>query len=257
MTRRHSLSVKLGNARALLGLLQAHASPWLTELVAMCGYDFVFLDGEHGIFSEGEIVQALQTLTATDTLGMIRLRTHDTQSLGRYLDMGADAIVVPNVSTVEQARMLAAAMNFPPRGTRGMGASLHRVTRYGLDKGNATGLEQERTALLVIIESASGVVNAEGILAIEGVDGVIIGPSDLSADMGFPGDFSQHEFKQAVSQIEKAALSSEKILGTAPYDGSPIEALLERGHQLLILDADVSLVRDALLPRLEQAKSHL
>jgi 2-keto-3-deoxy-L-rhamnonate aldolase RhmA len=223
----------------------------------MCGYDFLILDGEHGLFGERDYLHTLHALAAADALTFVRMANRDGQAAGRYLDLGADAIVVPNVSTAEQARAMALAMEYPPAGTRGFGASLHRATRYGMQIAEHLQAPRARAALLVIIESALGATNANDILAVEGIDGVIIGPGDLSADLGCVGDYAQPAFAKAVERIEQAALSREKLLGTAPHPGSPVEALAARGHRLLIAAADISLLREAMTSQLEKIRSSL
>jgi 2-keto-3-deoxy-L-rhamnonate aldolase RhmA len=254
MKARGTLQERLSTQRALIGLLQTHHNPTLAEIAAMCGYDFVLLDGEHGVFNERDYLEALRTLAATDTLAMVRLGNHDTQALGRYLDMGADAIVVPNVSTVAQARALVRAMEYPPAGTRGFGASLHRATHYGINLAAHVKAPRQGVCLVVIIESASGVSNVEDIVAVEGVDAVLVGPSDLAADLGCPGEFSQLEYVQAVARIEQAAADRGKIYGTAPHPGHHLEALVSRGHRLLIVDDDVSLIREAMSTQVTKAR---
>jgi len=227
----------------------------MSEIAGICGYDFILLDGEHGVFSEGDYLHTLQVLASTDALALIRLAKHDLPAVGRYLDMGADGIVVPNVSTAEQARALARAMLYPPHGTRGL--ALDRVTRYGLDLDAYLSAPRGNACLIVIIESALGVANAEDILAVDGVDGAIIGPFDLSADLGCAGDFSQPAHIDAVKRIERAASACGKILGTAPHPGNPLEALVARGHRLLLLDGDITLVREAMSTQVTQARAAL
>ena len=257
MKSRRSLHERLSTQRALIGLLQTHPNPALTEMAGMCGYDFLILDCEHGLFSEMDHVQTLQACGSTNVVAMVRLAGHDTQAVGRYLDMGVDVIVVPNVSTAEQAQKLVRAMEYPPAGTRGFGASVHRATRYGIDIAAHLSAPREGVCLVVIIESALGVANSEDILAVEGVDGVIIGPADLRADLGCAGDSSQPEYARAVARIERAAAARHKLLGTAPHPGYPLEALLARGHRLLILGADMPLIREAMSAQVAKAKSHL
>lgn len=254
MKRHQSLRERLSTQRVLLGLVQTHPNPFLTEMAGICGYDFVFLDGEHGVFSETDFLQALQALAATDAIGMLRLAGHDTHALGRYLDMGADAIIVPNVSTAEQARGLVRAMHYPPVGTRGFGASQYRSTRYGMELEKHLSAPREAQHLIVIIESALGVSNAEDILAVEGVDGVFVGPSDLSADLGGIGNFSQPEYGEALSRVERAASVNGKFYGAPPHPGYPCEVLLERGHRLLILGADMSLIREAMCAQVAKVR---
>jgi 4-hydroxy-2-oxoheptanedioate aldolase len=144
---------------------------------------------------------------------------------------------------------------YPPKGTRGVGASMHRATRYGLDFAPHLEAPREGAALLVIIESTLGAANAEDILGVEGVDGVVLGPFDLSADAGRVGDFTTPAFVEAVARVERAASTRGKILGTAPYRGSPADALLARGHRLLIVGSDVSLIREAMTGQLEKARA--
>jgi 4-hydroxy-2-oxoheptanedioate aldolase len=257
MKRPRSLLDRLAGQRAILGLLQSHPNPALAEMAGMCGYDFLFLDGEHGVFSEMDHLNTLRALAATDVLAMIRLAKHDTRALGRYLDMGVDAIVVPNVTTAEQARTLVSAMHYPPAGIRGMGAGAHRVTRYGLDLGAYLKSPREGTSLIVIIESALGVANAEDILAVEGVDGAIIGPADLSADLGCTGDFSRPVYTEAIIYIERAAATQGKLLGTAPHPGYSLEALLARGHRMFIIGADMPLICEAMSAQVARARASL
>lgn len=257
MVRRRSLHDRLSTQRALFGLLQTHPNPALAEMAGLCGYDFLIFDGEHGVFSETDHLESLRALACTDALGFVRLAGRDAHALGRYLDMGADGIVVPNVSTAEQANMLVRAMEYPPNGIRGFGASAHRATRYGMDLAAHLKAPRQGACLFVIIESRLGVANVDDILAVEGVDGAIIGPADLSADMGSARDFANPEYLLAVERVEKAAVAQRKIFGTAPHPGFPVETLLARGHRLLIMDADMSLIREAMCAQLATARSHL
>jgi 4-hydroxy-2-oxoheptanedioate aldolase len=257
MNPRRTLRERLSTRRALIGLLQVQSNPPLAEMAGWCGYDFLLLDCEHGVFSDRDILHTLQALRAADTLALVRLAKHDLQAVGRYLDLGADAIVVPNVSTVEQAQALASAMNYPPAGTRGFAAPLQRATRYGLDLAAHAKAPRDEVCLIVIVESALGVANVGDILAVDGVDGVIIGPADLSADLGCPGDYSPPAYAQALARVERAAKENDKLLGTAPHPGSPIETLLMRGHQLIVAGADLSLIREALSAHVAKAKACL
>jgi 4-hydroxy-2-oxoheptanedioate aldolase len=257
MKKRRSLKERLEVQRALVGLLQTQPNPALAEMAGMCGYDFLLLDGEHGVFSDADYFRTFQVLASSDLLAVVRLGAHDVSAVGRYLDYGADVIVAPNVSTAELGRALARAMEYPPGGTRGFAASLHRATRYGLDLAAHLESPREGVSLLVIIESSLGVANVEEILAIEGIDGVIIGPFDLTADLGCVGEFSQPAYVQAVARVEQAAVARGKVFGTAPHPGFPIESLLARGHRLLIVGADTALICEAMSAQVAKAKSYL
>lgn len=257
MKARRTLHERLSVRRALIGLLQTHPNPAFAEMAGMCGYDFIILDDEHGVFSASDHLHTLQALTCTEVAAFVRLSGHDTQAVGRYLDMGADGIVVPNVTTAEQASALVGAMDYPPTGTRGFGASMHRGTRYGLDLAMHLKAPRAAASLVVMIESALGLANVEEILSIDGVDGVFIGPADLTANLGCPGDFSNPVYAEAITRIERAASTRGKICGTAPHSAYPLETLLARGHRLLIVGGDVSLIREAMITAVAKAKSCL
>jgi len=257
MKLRRSLSERLAGKRALLGFGLTHPNPSLAEMAAMCGYDFLILDCEHGWFSEMDHLQTLMALAAFDVAAVIRLRGHDTQALGRYLDMGADGILVPNVSTAEQAQALVRAMHYPPAGTRGFAAPAHRASRYGLDLAAHIKSPRDGVFLAVMIESALGVAHVEAILSVEGVDAVFIGPFDLTADLGCAGDFSQPAYGEALSRIERAAAAWGKVTGTGPHPGYPLETLLGRGYRLLGIGGDMPLMREALSAQVQKAKSAL
>jgi len=257
MKHRQPFKERLVAKEALIGFMQTQPSAVLVEMAVMCGFDFLFLDCEHGLFSDLDHLRALQVLGTSNVAALVRLRGHDLQAVGRFMDLGADVIVVPNVTSAEQARMLVRAMHYPPAGTRGFAASAHRVTRYGMDA--AAHLKDPRAgaSLLVIIESAQGVAQVDQIVAVEGVDGVIIGPSDLSADLGKLGDYSSPAYKEAVAHIERAVIARNKTLGTAPHGDSSIEVLIARGHRLFIVAADMPLIREAMSAQVAKARASL
>lgn len=221
---------RLSGRRALLGLLQAYPGALFAEMAPKCGYDFLFLDGEYGKLAEADFAQALQALESTEVLAFVRLAAHDLDALSRFVSMGADAIVVPHVSTAQQATDLVRAMD-------------------------SAAADRARQCLIVIIESLLGAAHAQEILAVDGVDGVFVGPSDLSADQGRRGDYSHREYADALARIEHAAAVTGKFLGTAPHAGYPLAALLARGHRLFVLGTDVALVHDAMSAQLAQARA--
>jgi len=255
MNKQRSFQERWSTRRALVGLAQAHPNPLLTEMAGLCGYDFVMLDGEHGVFSDADYLPSLRALASTEALSMIRLPNHGARAIGLYLDMGVHALVAPHVSTAEQARTLAQAMLYPPAGTRSVGASSHRASRYGLDTASCLKSPRTGASLIVLIESKLGVDNVEEILAVEGVDGALIGPSDLSAELGSSGNFSHPDYIQAMTRIEQAARDTGKVLGTVPHAGHPIDALLARGYRFLITGAEMPLIREAMVAQVTQARA--
>lgn len=250
-----NLHESLRQEKPLFGLVQTLPNPSLTELAALCGYDFLILDGEHGWFGEMDYLHTLLALGSVATAGIVRVRNHDAQAIGRYLDMGAAGILVPNVSTGAQAVALVRAMQYPPAGTRGFAAPAMRASSYGMNLAAHLKSPRGHAFLAVMIETALGASNADEILGIEGVDAVVVGPFDLTADLGCPGDFAHSAYAEALERIERAALSRGKALGSAPHPGHPLEVLVARGHRLITLGVDMSLMRDALQAPLATARA--
>jgi 4-hydroxy-2-oxoheptanedioate aldolase len=219
MTKRNSrLRERLSESSTLVGLTHVRPNPGLVEVAGACGYGFLILDEQRGVFSEPQFLESLRTLvSAADILSMVRVSGHDTKSIARYLEFAPDAVVVPQVSTADEARTL---------------ASVVRST--------------DSTSLIVILESLRAAQHAEEILSVDGVDGAFVGPVNLSTDLGHPRDYAHPTFAQALTGIERAAAATGKVLGTVPTDVFPLQALVPRGHRLFIVGTDQSLLREAL-----------
>lgn len=222
------LKKRLAESRPFLGLLQMCPNPVLGELAGECGYDFLILDAEHGVLSDRDFAEGLNALAETDVFAFVRLAKHDVQALRQYLEMGADAIVVPNVSTPQQANTLARAMS-----------------------------SHKEACLIVLIESALGVANAADILAVEGVSGAFIGPNDLSSDLGHHGNYAHPAYVEALARIEQAAAVTGKALGTAAHGDYSLTVLHSRGHRLFVLGGDRSLLREAMQTHMTKARACL
>jgi 2-keto-3-deoxy-L-rhamnonate aldolase RhmA len=255
MNTRRSLHERLSTKKALVGFIQTRPYPEVAELAGLCGYDFLLLDDEHGLFTWRDHAHMLQALVGLDIAVMVRLSSVDTRAVGCFMDLGVDGVVAPHVSTAQQAEALAKAMVYPPAGTRGFGAAAHRATRYGMDIAAHRKAPRANVSLLVMIESALGVANAREILAVKGVDGAIVGPADLSADLGAPGDFACPAYREALEYIERAAAASGKPVGTVPHAGYALDTLYARGHRVFFVGGDVSLIREAMCAQVEKAKS--
>jgi 4-hydroxy-2-oxoheptanedioate aldolase len=242
--RRRSVQERLSDRRALIGLRQLRPNPSLLQMAAKVGYDFLFLDGEHGEFDDADCQEAISVLATTDLIAMVRLAGHDLDALCRYVNMGADVIIVPHVSTPEEARRLVRAMN-------------DATVRSSYSGRTDSGAQRERPYLIAIIESALGVSHAEAILAVDGIDGVLVGPSDLSADLGSRGDYSHAMYSDALARVEQAAIAAGKILGTAPHSDYKLEKLLLRGHRVFVMGSDASLIEEAMRAKVSAAQSAL
>jgi len=235
---------RLQSGEAVYGLMQTMREATITELAGWSGYDFIILDCEHGIVDEAAQLESLRTICATQSFSLVRLNSVDEVAIKRYIDLGVDGLIVPDVRTQCRAREVVAAA----RRTWSGGS---RANHYGLGR---TETANARALLMINIETPEGVDNVEGILDVEGIDGVIVGPRDLSHNLGVAGDFSAATYVSALSKVEEAARARKKIVGSRAHEGFSIRRLLERGHRLIVVSADVLLIRDVFVAALSAAR---
>jgi 2-keto-3-deoxy-L-rhamnonate aldolase RhmA len=239
---------RLRSGEPVFGIIQTIPAPTLTELAVWSGSDFVILDCEHGILDEPAQLACLQVMSGSDAFSAVRVRPGDLAAVGRYLDFGADAILMPDVQSAADAEAFVAAATPGPRGTRSSTGSA-RATRYGLGR-----IETGSPLLLALIEGGKAVAAIDAIAATPGLSGLVIGPSDLSADLGCPNDFTAPAYTAAFVRIEQAAASAGLFLGGRAHPGFPIERLLDAGHSFLIAGADITVLRDGFHSQLAAAR---
>lgn len=227
-------------------LAQGHPSvgSWLltpscvaAEAMSYAGFDWVVIDTEHGAVNPESVENIIRTIERTDVVPMVRVAWNDPVLIKLALDRGAMGIVVPWVSTREEAERAISACMFPPKGLRGIGGG--RTTMYGQDGGGYMREANDNIIVIVQIETAQAVENIDDILSVEGVGAAFVGPADLSASLGIPGRLDDDIFEQAVSQV----LASGKKQGvpTGMYLASPeaVARRIRQGWQLMALANDL------------------
>ncbi|WP_050927972.1 aldolase/citrate lyase family protein [Aestuariivita boseongensis] len=195
----------------LIGCWMTLADIYSAEVLGTAGFDWVVVDGEHSPNDIRSMRDQLIALEASDTHPVVRVPIGETRLIKQVLDIGAQTVLVPMVETAEQAQELVRACRYPPEGTRGVGASAARASRFGSIP-DYIATADDQICLLVQVENRAGIANIDEILAVEGVDGVFIGPADLSTDMGHQGNSSAPE----VEQVILATLQRIKDAGKAP-----------------------------------------
>lgn len=246
---RETLS-RLRRRQTVFGALQSIPSPVLTEIAVLSGYDFIILDLEHGVLDEPSLLASLQVISRSAAFAVVRVRPRDFGAVGRYLDFGADGILLPDVCSAADAQMFVTAATHGPRGSRSSSGSA-RARGYGLG-GRA---DSGSPLLLAMIEGAEAVSKIDAIVATPGLDGVVIGPHDLAADLGIDNDFSTPVYQDAFIRVEEAATRAGILLGSRAHPGFPIERLLVAGHSFILASADVSALRDGYRVHLEAARA--
>jgi 4-hydroxy-2-oxoheptanedioate aldolase len=183
-----------------IGIWNSIGGPAVVEQLATCGYDWILVDTEHSAIDVNDVLPALQAIAGyPDTSAVVRPANNDTVLIKRLLDHGAQSLLIPYVQSADEARAAVAAMRYAPRGVRGM-AGVTRATRFGKVADYATRAEDD-LCLLVQVETALAMDRLEDIASVDGVDGVFIGPADLAASMGHPGNTGHPD---VVASIETA-----------------------------------------------------
>ncbi len=186
--------------RHQLGIWNSIGGNTVPEMLAGCGFDWVLVDTEHSPVDVNDVLPALQAIAAyPETSAIVRPAFNDPVLIKRILDHGAQTLLLPYIQSVEEAEAAVRAVRYPPAGIRGV-AGLTRASRYGsVDRYIKTASDQ--ICLLLQVETAHAMTSLEAIASVDGVDGIFIGPSDLAASMGHPGNPSHPE---VVAVIEAA-----------------------------------------------------
>ena len=198
----------LSEGRPQIGVWVGLANAYSAELCASAGFDWLLIDGEHAPNDVPLLLAQLQAVTPYPSHPIVRPVNGDAALIKQLLDIGAQTLLVPMIETPEQAAATVAAMHYPPRGIRGVGATLARASRWGR-VGDYLKTASDELCLLLQIENRAGLDNLEAIARTEGVDGIFIGPSDLAASLGHLGAPSHPEVQTAI----ETALTTLRRLG--------------------------------------------
>lgn len=235
------------------GLWLASASPAVAELAGGVGFDWCLIDGEHGPNTVAQMLPQLQALAGTGTPAVVRVAAPQAWMVKQALDLGVQTVLVPMVDDADKATEMARAMRYPPDGIRGMGAVLARASRYGAIADYPHSANAQ-VCLMVQAESAAAVENIDAIAAVDGVDCVFVGPADLSADMGYPGQPDHPEVEAAIDHLIARTLAAGKIAGIITFDRSRFAEYAAKGVTFLGLGGDMVVLRTALEQLVQGAK---
>ena len=232
--------------RPLVGLWSSSGSTVTAEILAGSGADLLLVDGEHGPVEAGDILRILQTVAAYPVVPIVRVPWNDPVRIKRVLDLGAQSIIVPMVSTADQARAAVAATRYPGAdgerpGVRGIGSALARSGRWGRVPGYV-GEADEHVSVIVQIETGAGVDNAAQIAAVDGVDAIFIGPADLAGSLGHAGVPSHPDVVAAVDATIDTVSAAGVPVGVNAFAPADAERVLDRGASFVVVSSDVTLL---------------
>ncbi|TNF20755.1 MAG: 4-hydroxy-2-oxo-heptane-1,7-dioate aldolase [Rhodobacteraceae bacterium] len=213
----------------------------LVELLANCGFDWLLIDSEHSPLDPAAVMPLLQASDAYPTAAIVRPGWNDKVEIKRLLDIGAQTLLVPYVQNAEEARAAVAAVRYPPRGVRGV-AGGSRAGRYGAIDDYVARAEEE-ICLLVQVETSEAATKIDEIAAVDGVDGIFIGPADLAASMGHTGAPGHPEVRQAVCDAVRRIAAAGKPAGFLSGDQDYVREVAEAGATFLAVGVDAALMR--------------
>ena len=223
-----------------LGCWLGLADPYIAEISAGAGFDWLLIDGEHAPNDLRSIVAQLQVLAARDSHAVVRPPIGESWIIKQLLDAGAQTLLIPMVESAEQAQELVDAVTYPPHGVRGVGSALARASDFAAI-GDYLTTARDEICLLAQVENQKGMAAFDDILKVDGLDGVFIGPSDLAADMGFIGQAGAAEVKAAVLRAMEKIVASGKAAGILTLDQGLQQECREIGATFIATEIDVTL----------------
>ena len=222
-----------------IGTWLSSGSPVIAELAALCGFDWVLIDLEHGSGTEATVPDQLRALRGSSTQGIVRIGAPHADLIARILDWGAHGIMIPHVNSAAEAGRIIRAAHYAPRGQRGISRSV-RAYDYGV---NPPGEAMPGPRIIAQIETVEAVKRAAEIARVDGVDVLFIGPSDLQSDLKHHGDFSVGDYAQCLRTVAANARDAGKAAGILVRDVAELQSHHELGFTHIAVDSDLSILR--------------
>ncbi len=229
----------------LIGTFMVFGSPAVMEVAARAGFDWLLVDLEHGMVTESELVSNLHALKGTGVAGLVRVEQGTRLRVGRALDLGAEGVMVPQVSNADEAREIVRWLRFQPVGKRGV-ALFTRGMDFGSGGHASVRTRNEQVVGLLQIESGAAVEAADAIAAVNGVDVLFVGPSDLSHALGIPGQLDHPDFQAAIAKVAAAAKAHGKAAGVLVWKTEDTARYAELGYTIFSISSEGSLFEHAM-----------
>jgi 2-keto-3-deoxy-L-rhamnonate aldolase RhmA len=232
-----SLKDALRQPKPLIGTLLTTASPEVAEVLALAGFDWLFIDLEHGCLSIQDSQRAVQAI-AGRCFTVVRVPDVTAENIKRVLDTGCDGIIAPHVNTADEARKIVALAKYPPEGERSAG--LGRAQGYGLNFADYIASANAHIVIVLQIEHKDGVANVDEILRVPGIDALFIGPYDLSGSMGILGQVSDATVLAAIDKVRTACASSNMPFGIFCATAEQASAAVRTSARLVAVGTDLA-----------------
>lgn len=249
------LKERLQRQELTLGTWITLGHPAIAEILCTCPFDWLVIDMEHSVIELSETQQMIQVISLSEKVPLVRLPDQSPTLIKRVMDAGSAGVLIPNVRTVDEARAAIAAVKYPSAGSRGVG--LARAQGYGLDFKSYEKWVNKGSIVILQIEHIEAVKNLPDILSLADIDGIIIGPYDLSGSIDMPGQLGHPEVERLVSEVLKIA--SEKKVTTGFHvvqpDIAEVERRINQGFNLIGYSLDTIILGNTFKEHLEKIKS--
>jgi 4-hydroxy-2-oxoheptanedioate aldolase len=249
----NTLKAALATKTVQMGLWMNLVSPIAAEALSGAGFDWLLIDGEHGPNDIPTILAQVQAIGSRTSV-VVRPPVGEVRMIKQLLDLGVQTILVPMIESTDHAAQMVKAMHYPPVGMRGVGATIARASDYGRITDYIT-TANDQTCLILQIESRAGLAALPEILKLDGVDGVFIGPADLAADMGYPGNAAAPEVQATIDSTLAAIMASGKSAGILTFDAKAAQRYAAMGVTFLGIGSDVAVLVKAMTATLQAARA--
>lgn len=246
----NKLKRDLEAGKVCLGVTITMNSPTVSEILSHVGFDWIWYEMEHSALSEGDVLAMLQATNGADASTVVRVPWNDKTMIKRALDLGPDGIIIPLVNSAKEAQDAVRAMKYPPMGERGAG--LARAQAYGMHMGEYLETANTEVTTIVMIEHIDAVNNIEEIIAVPGVDSVMVGALDLSGSMGMLGNTGSPEVEGAVQKVLAACKAKGMPCGIITVAPEQANERIAQGFTNVIVGIDVLLFHGAARATLDQ-----
>ena len=247
----NSFRHRLQQGEVLLSTLISLPSPEIVELLSKLQFDWLFIDAEHGSFGTLEMQRMLQACNPQLPC-LIRVASNDHVAIKHALDIGAAGIIVPQINNAKEAQAAVRAAKYPTKGNRGVG--LARAHEYGLSFTEYLSWADDETCVVIQAETRGAIDDIENIVSINDVDAILVGPYDLSANLGHTGEIDHPEVVTAISKVEQVCKHANVKLGYFGVSASAVLPYKEKGFTLLTIGVDSLFVLNGALTLLEEMK---
>ena len=251
------LKQKLQNKEISIGSWLTIPHQAVIEIMSTAGFDWLTIDMEHSPISIETIMNLIGHIQGNGMQSLVRVSKNEEVAIKRVLDAGADGVIVPMIRNKEEAIQAVNFVKYPPLGKRGVG--LNRAQKYGTAFDTYQDWVKNNAIVIAQIEHIDAVNNLEEIFSVPGIDGIIVGPYDLSASMGFPGEYEREDVKKALDRIDVVAKKLNKPLGfhIVESDHSKVLEKINKGYSFLAFSLDFFFLGDKARSEMDLLKKKL